>query len=100
MPGVALISKTPIRFLILATVLVASAIGTFGQQTNPTRPPDPAAARQAPAAGFQAPGNIDFRSAVGISESVRLPAELFSLKSLAGKSLPTILLGPGWGRHA
>ena len=32
-----------------------------------------------------------------ISEGVRLHAELFSLKSLAGKPLPTIIQAHGWG---
>jgi dienelactone hydrolase len=93
-------TKNFIRFLVLAAALAAAAIGASGQQTNPTRPPDPAAARQAPAAGFKAPDNIDFRSADVISEGVRLHAELFSLKSLAGKPLPTVIMAHGWGGTA
>jgi dienelactone hydrolase len=54
----------------------------------------------APAAQFQAPENLDFRSASIISEGVRLHAELFSLKSLAGKPLPTIIMAHGWGGTA
>src|SRR5207244_1122654 len=67
------------------------------QQTNQTRPPDPAAIRQTPAASYKAPDNIEFRTANIISEGVRLQAELFSLKSSAGKSLPTIIMAHGWG---
>jgi uncharacterized protein len=77
---------------ILATISVAPA-----QQPSTTRPPDPAAAAQQPATGFKAPENIDFRTANIISEGVRLHAELFSLKSLAGKPLPTIIQAHGWG---
>jgi dienelactone hydrolase len=92
--------RTLIRFLVLAAALAVAASGVFCQQTNPTRPPDPAAARQAPAAGFKAPDNIDFRSADVISEGVRLHAELFSLKPLAGKPLPTVIMAHGWGGTA
>ena len=69
-------------------------------QTAPARPADPAAARPSSAAGFKAPDNIDFRSANVISEGVRLHAELFSLKTLAGKPLPTIIMAHGWGGTA
>ena len=62
------------------------------------RPPDPArAAGPVPAAEYKAPDNMDFRSASIMSEGVRLHAELFSLKSLAGKRLPTIIMAHGWG---
>jgi len=77
---------------ILATIIVAPA-----QQPSATRPPDPAAAAQQPATGFKAPENIDYSTANIISEGVRLHAELFSLKSLAGKPLPTIIQAHGWG---
>ncbi len=62
------------------------------------RPPDPArAAGPVPAAEYKAPDNMDFRTASIMSEGVRLHAELFSLKSLAGKRLPTIIMAHGWG---
>ncbi len=70
------------------------------QQPTPPRPPDPAAVRQTAAANFKAPDHLDFRTASVISEGVRLHAELFSLKSLAGKSLPTIIMAHGWGGTA
>jgi dienelactone hydrolase len=77
---------------IIATISVAPA-----QQPSTTRPPDPAASPQQQATGFKAPENIDFRTANIISEGVRLHAEIFSLKSLAGKPLPTIIQAHGWG---
>ncbi len=52
------------------------------------------------AAAFKAPDTIDFRSANIMSEGVRLHAELFSLKTLAGKQLPTVIMAHGWGGTA
>jgi dienelactone hydrolase len=43
---------------------------------------------------------MDFRTANVMSEGVRLNAELFSLKSLAGKPLPTVIMAHGWGGTA
>ncbi|HJQ25234.1 MAG TPA: alpha/beta fold hydrolase [Blastocatellia bacterium] len=61
----------------------------------------PAPAQQpAASANFKAPDNIDFRVANVMSEGVRLHAELFSLKSLAGKPLPTVIMAHGWGGTA
>lgn len=57
-----------------------------------------AQATQRPA--FQPPDTIDFRTANVISEGVRIHAELFSLKSLAGKQLPTVIMAHGWGGTA
>ena len=79
-------------------------LGQSAQQTAPQtaqpRPPDPARGGPGSAANFKAPDNIDFRTAKITSEGVRLHAELFSLKSLAGKPLPTILMAHGWGGTA
>src|ERR1700741_450233 len=58
------------------------------------------AAGQRPSGPFKAPDTIDFRSANIMSEGVRLHAELFSQKSLAGKQLPTIIQAHGWGGTA
>ncbi|MBS1788330.1 MAG: acetylxylan esterase [Acidobacteria bacterium] len=83
--------------------IFALLIGTgaaFAQQTNPTRPPDPAAQPQQTAPAFKAPENIEFRTAKIISEGVRIHAELYSLKSLAGKPLPTVIQAHGWGGTA
>ena len=93
---------------LIVSLAFAAALGAngvtraqqAGQQT-PTqpsaRPPDPARLGPVPAAQFKAPDNIDFRTANVTSEGVRLHAELFSLKSLAGKPLPTIIQAHGWG---
>ena len=53
-----------------------------------------------PASAFKAPDAIDFRAASIMSEGVRMHAELFSLKSLASKQLPTIIQAHGWGGTA
>ncbi len=73
------------------------------QSTQPTvqqRPPDPAAQQQAAAANFKAPDNLDFRRVNISSEGVRMHGEILSLKSLAGKKLPTIIQAHGWGGTA
>src|SRR5947199_3480583 len=88
---VILLTKKLIKLVALTIALVGLANVVTAQQTNQTRPPDPAATRQTPAANFKAPDNIDFRTANIMSEGVRLQAELFSLKSSAGKPLPTII---------
>jgi len=51
-------------------------------------------------ASFATPDNIDFRKVNIMSEGVRMYGELFSLKSLAGKKLPTIIQAHGWGGTA
>jgi dienelactone hydrolase len=91
--------------LISTFIAILLALGCLvqpaaAQPANPTRPPDPAATTQTAAAGFKAPDNIEFRTASIISEGVRLHAELFSLKSLAGKPLPTVIQAHGWGGTA
>jgi uncharacterized protein len=88
-------SLTRIFVFIVAILITISAAPA--QQPATTRPPDPAAAPQQSTSGFKAPDNIDFRTASVISEGVRLHAELYSLKSLAGKPLPTIIQAHGWG---
>ncbi|MEK6324584.1 MAG: alpha/beta fold hydrolase [Acidobacteriota bacterium] len=55
---------------------------------------------QQPAQPFAAPDDIDYRKANVMSEGVRLTAELYSLKSAAGKQLPTIIMSHGWGGTA
>lgn len=77
-----------------------SSSQTSAQPATPARPPDPASVRPSTSADFKAPDNIDFRVANVMSEGVRLHAELFSLKSLAGKPLPTIIMAHGWGGTA
>jgi uncharacterized protein len=88
-----------LKLMLLMTLAGAVQIAA-AQQSNPTRPADPAAQQQPPAAGFKVPENIDFRTAKIISEGTRLHAELFSLKTNAGKALPTIIMAHGWGGTA
>jgi dienelactone hydrolase len=51
-------------------------------------------------AAFEPPQDLNFRKATILSEGSRLAAELFSLKSLDGKKLPTIIMSHGWGGTA
>jgi hypothetical protein len=97
------IQKTIFRFIVSVAFVAASSASQYAQQTTPpaTRPPDPArVAGPAPAAQFKAPEDIDFRAASAVSEGVRLHVEMFSLKSLTGKPLPTIIQAHGWGGTA
>ena len=90
-----------VRASLLLVMVAGVSLRVVAQQTSPTtRPPDPAAVRQAPATTFKAPEAIDFRTANIISEGVRLQAELFSLKTLTGKPLPTVIMAHGWGGTA
>jgi len=93
-------THSPIRFFIFVVTLLVTLGVVTAQQPATTRPPDPAAAPQQAAPGFKAPENIDFRTASVISDGVRLNAELYSLKSLAGKPLPTVIQAHGWGGTA
>ncbi len=70
------------------------------QSDQQQRPPDPAAQRQTAPASFKPPDNIDYRRVNIMSEGVRMRGELFSLKSLVGKKLPTIIQAHGWGGTA
>lgn len=95
-----MLKEKPIKLILLTITLVNLINVANAQQASPTRPPDPAAVRQAPASNFKAPDNIEFRTANIISEGVRLQAELFSLKTLTGKPLPTVIMAHGWGGTA
>lgn len=46
------------------------------------------------------PDTMEHRKANIISEGVRLHADVYALKSLAGKPLPTIIQAHGWGGTA
>ncbi len=75
--------RRPICLIILLVCFSTFNIQA-AQQTRPFTPPE----------------TIDFRTAKVMSEGVRIHAELFSLKSLAGKPLPTIIMAHGWGGTA
>ena len=100
-------NRSVVKFIIgmaCAAALGSGSVATAQQpsqqtptQPSSTRPPDPARFAPVLAAQFKAPDNIDFRAANVTSEGVRLHAELFSLKSLAGKPLPAIIQAHGWG---
>jgi pimeloyl-ACP methyl ester carboxylesterase len=92
------INRRGFAALVLALCSVVNV--ARAQQSNPARPPDPATQPVVAAPGFKVPETLDFRTAKIISEGVRLHAELLSLKSLAGKPLPTILMAHGWGGTA
>ncbi|MFN7949811.1 MAG: alpha/beta fold hydrolase [Blastocatellia bacterium] len=101
--------RSVVRFIIAAAFVItlnsgSAAAQTTSQQTQAqpatSRPTDPARNLMAPSAQFKAPDNIDFRTASIMSAGVRLHAELISLKSLAGKKLPTIIMAHGWGGTA
>ncbi len=104
------INRSVVKFVVSLALGVTVTAGSGAEarqagQASPqtaqqTRPPDPARTGPALAAQYKAPENIDFRAASIISEGVRLHAELFSLKSLAGKPLPTIIQAHGWGGTA
>jgi outer membrane protein assembly factor BamB/dienelactone hydrolase len=55
---------------------------------------------QADGPKFTPPEGIHFRTQTIISEGTRIAAEVFSLKSLEGQKLPTIILCHGWGGEA
>src|ERR1700744_3269124 len=46
---------------------------------------------------FSPPPELSYRTADIWSEGTRMSADVFSLKSLAGQKLPTILMAHGWG---
>lgn len=52
---------------------------------------------QAAAAPYAPPEDLQYRTASIMSEGTRMAAELYSLKTLEGKKLPTVILCHGWG---
>lgn len=94
-----------VRLVTLMFVLTAcafSALAQTGQQSSQTRTAQANAGQPLgqPSSMFKAPDDVEFRTAVGISEGVRIHIELFSLKSLSGKQLPTVIMAHGWGGTA
>jgi dienelactone hydrolase len=61
--------------------------------------PSLACAQQA-APNFKPPEGIAYRTENVMSEGVRLSAEVYSLKALASKQLPAVILCHGWGGTA
>ena len=74
------------RMSPLLAVLIITFVSTnlIGQQPAPFKPP----------------ADLNFRKATIMSEGSRLAAELFSLKALEGRKLPTIIMSHGWGGTA
>jgi hypothetical protein len=99
-------TENAFKFSALLIALSCAVNIAIAQQTGPSRPPDPAVQPVVAAPSFKVPENLEFRIARIISEGVRLHAELFSLKSLAGKRLPTVIVttpsakADGFVRHA
>jgi uncharacterized protein len=90
-------------FTILAgiiCVLLCWTLNLSAQQNNQPAGPRPSGQAAQQTATFQPPDNIDYRRVNIMSEGVRLHGELFSLKSLAGKKLPTVIQAHGWGGTA
>ncbi len=79
------------KYVITLIFICLSLIGT----STPICAQQPTSAQS-----YKAPDNIEFRTANIMSEGVRLTAELFSLKTLTGKPLPTIIMAHGWGGTA
>jgi pimeloyl-ACP methyl ester carboxylesterase len=88
-------NRKRIRVLVIAMVLMLALGLAAGGAAKPSTQ-----AGQQSAAAYKAPDTIDFRTARIMSEGVRLHAELFSLKTLAGKQLPTVIQAHGWGGTA
>lgn len=91
-----------IAFLLVLGLLCGQRLSAQ-QGASPTgspRPPDPSAQQPPEAPGFKPPAAIDYRRVNIMSEGVRMHGELFWLKTLAGKPLPTIIQAHGWGGTA
>ena len=80
--------------IVMAAQMLAFGLATFSSAKPSTQAGAPSSA------SYKAPDTIDFRTAKIVSEGVRLHAELFSLKTLAGKQLPTVIQAHGWGGTA
>ena len=76
-----------LRQLVCLTIACCTALALLG------------VAQQRPAV-FTPPDDLEFRRANIFSEGTRMSAEVFSMKSIAGKALPTVLMAHGWGGTA
>jgi dienelactone hydrolase len=79
----------PLRFVMSAIVAFGIVIPALAQ-----------APAQKSVASFEPPADIGFEKKTVISEGTRMAAEVFALKSLDGKKLPTIIMCHGWGGEA
>lgn len=97
-------TRKPVNVSCLVAALAAAMWMNFGDyeplKLNSVLARPAAQAIPQLASAYKAPENIEFRTANVISEGVRLHAELFSLKSNAGKKLPTVIQAHGWGGTA
>ncbi len=83
------------QFLTMAALLsLAALLGQTPAQEQEEK------SNQDKAPAFVPPENINYRKQTIVSEGTRMAAELFSLKSLDGKKLPTIIMCHGWGGTA
>src|ERR1017187_7519534 len=76
-------SKLFFRTFPAVFLWAAMLAGTIQAQTTPTP--------------FVPPYDIKVRTANIVSEGTRMAADVYSLKSLEGKRLPTIIVCHGWG---
>jgi dienelactone hydrolase len=75
----------PTRAICATTFNVIGAIVLAGGVTRPAT------------ASADAPDDVSVRTRDVFSEGTRVAAEVYSLRSLAGKKLPTVILCHGWG---
>jgi uncharacterized protein len=83
-----MITRNRSRGIALGLVLVLTSLTCGGLAAQGTPAP------------FQAPADIEFRTADVISEGVRLQAEIFSPRNLSGQRLPVVVSAHGWGGTA
>jgi uncharacterized protein len=79
----------PLRLIMPAVVVLGVFVPAFAQ-----------APTQTGGATFQPPADVGFQNKTIMSEGTRMAAEVFALKSLDGKKLPTIIMCHGWGGEA
>jgi dienelactone hydrolase len=104
------------RACLFAAALPSLAVAqppSAGQSTGPSSAPqasgpaaggpaiDPATVQGLPSArDYRPPQGVTFKAADFISENVRLTAQWFYAAETEGRSLPTVIIAPGWGATA
>jgi len=88
--------------LAAAAGAAAQTLSLQGDADGPKVPAvDPATVQDLPSArDYRAPDGVAFRAADFLSENVRLTAQWFYPAGAEGKSLPTVIMAPGWGATA